>query len=101
MKLEGQWEVAVINLKLKSPTKTPVYLLSDICTSNYVCDSLLPVLRWLDTKSAYFNHPNFIKVNKQQIQRIKILIKSSLMQEIEVQDFFYTLCLKQTENVIL
>ena len=81
VKLEGQGEVPVIDFKLKSPTKTPVYLLSDICTSNYVCGSLLPVLRGSDT---CFNYPNFIKVNNQQIQSIKIFIKSSLMQEVEV-----------------
>ena len=52
----------MIDFKLKSPTKTPVYLLSDICVSNYACDSLLPVLRRLDTKSACFTYPNFIKV---------------------------------------
>ena len=91
----------MIDFKLKSPTKTPVYLLIDICVSNYVCGSLLPVLRQLDTKSACFSYPTFIKVNKQQIQSIRAFIKRGVMQEVEAQDFFCTLCLKQTGNVIL
>ena len=101
MKLEGHWEVAVIDLKLESQTRTTMYLLNDICTSDFVYGSLLSVLRWLDTKSACFNYLNFIKVNKPQIQSIKIFIKSNLMQEVEVQNLFCTLCLKQTRNIIL
>ena len=94
----GQWEVAVLDFKLKSNTKNPIYLLTDICEDNYIHGTLLPVLRRLDTKSGSFSFPQFIKVNKQEIQSIKLQLRDRFMREVELQDFYCTLCLRQIGN---
>ena len=66
------WEVALISYKVKTSTKDPLFLLSDICQDNHVRGALLPVLGRLDTKIGMSSCPQFIKVSKQNIQSIRI-----------------------------
>ena len=87
IKLEGEWVVELTDFKIKGSIKEPVYVLSDICEDSYVCCTLLPVLRCLDTKSNSFSSSQFIKVNTQEVQSIKIYIKGSFLKEIEVLYF--------------
>ena len=91
----NKWEVAVIDFKFIGPTKNPVYLLTDICEDSYIHGTLLPVLRRLDSKLGRFSFPQFIKVSKQEVQSIKILVKDRLMREVDLRDFYCTLCLRQ------
>ena len=88
----------MLDFKLKSNTKKPIYLLTNICEDNYIHSTLLPVLRRLDTKSGSFSLPKFIKVNKQEIQSIKLQLRDRFMREVELQDFYCTLCLRQWKH---
>ena len=96
-----QWEVAVLDYTFKSTFKTPLYLLTDICEDSYIHGTLLPVLRRLDTKTGSFVFPQFIKVSKQEVQSIKIQVKDRFMQEVDLQDFYCTLCLRRIGSTTL
>ena len=91
-----KWEVALIDFKFQSTSKDPIYVLTDICEDSYIHGVLLPVLQRLDTKSGRIPFPQFIKVSKQEVQSIKIQIKNRSMKDIQLRDFYCTLCLRQT-----
>ena len=98
--LEGCWEVALTEHRIKTSSKDPIYVFSDICEDSYVFGALSPVLRRLDKKVDTLSHPNFIKVAKLEFSTIRIYLKDCFMKEQVVQDFYCTLCLRRAGNNI-
>ena len=98
--LEGSWEVALIDYKIKTSNKDPIYAFSDICEDSFACGGLQPVLARLDAKVGSIIHPNFIKVAKPEFCSIKVYLKDCSMKDLTVQDFYCTLCLRRIGNNI-
>ena len=92
--LQGEWCIALMDVKIKCQAKTSVFLLSDVCEESYVKGNKYPVLRRLDEKTSEFRVPRFVRVTRQQIQRIRIWLLTEDWREADITDFKCTLCLK-------
>ena len=92
--LQGEWCIALMDVKIKTQTKNSIFLLSDVCEESYVKGNKYPVLRRLDEKTSDFMRPRFLKVTRQQIQRIRIWLLTEDWREVGITDFKCTLRLK-------
>ncbi len=85
MELKGMWECALVDFQLigASVAYDPFCLCTDICEESCVGDTQLPILRRLTLKGqkkdslVQFINLNYVRVNKDQINRIRIYIKST------------------------
>ena len=92
--------MALSDVKIKAQTKKSIFVLSDVCEESYTKGNKYPVLRRLDDKSSDFDNLRFIKVIKQQIQRIRIWLLTEDWKEADISDFKCTLCLRQAPSWI-
>ena len=95
LNLEGEWYIALSDAKVKGRTKKSIFVLSDACDESYAKGNKYPILRRLDENTSYFDNLRFVKVIKQQIQRIRIWILTEDWKEADISDFKCTLCLKR------
>ena len=88
--LQGEWCVALMDVKMKTQSKKSIFLLSDVCEESYVKGNRYPVLRRLDEKTAEFKVPRFLKVTRQQVQRIHIWLLTEDWREADIFQIFPT-----------
>ena len=75
LKLDGvEWECALTELYYGGAKAQPMYIFSDICTSSYVHDRDLPVLR------GQFDNPYYIPLSREFISTIRIYIRDMQLE---------------------
>ena len=72
--LSGNWEVALMELQYTG-ARSELYIYSDICSSSYVNNGFLPLLR-IGNKSMSFQHPYFLTIPHSNISHIRIYIRT-------------------------
>ena len=93
--LEGKWEVALTDIKVKSSKKSTFYLLSDICEESFLKGSRYPVLRRVYSKEAEYNLPYYVDVNKSEVQSIRLILLDQNLNPLNLSDIECTLHLRK------
>ena len=93
--LEGEWQIALADIKVKTAKKSSFYLLADFCEESLLKGSLYPVLRRVDQKETHYPFPYFLQVTKAEVQSLKLTIVDQNLKPYEVNEFDCTLCLRK------
>ena len=88
--LRGQWEIALVEIKLSSTELNDYAMLFDGCECSYINDSFRPVLRFLESGTMHriYNNPIYISVTRDMFERLHLIllpcdgIQSSLSTEL-------------------
>ena len=73
--IEGKFQCALMEFACASSMLEELYVFSDICTPEFVADSVQPLLR-IVTEEGEVSHPYFKAVSRQVIQRVRIFIRN-------------------------
>ena len=95
LRLEGSWEVALTDVKIKSTKKASFYLLVDFCEENFLGGSQYPVLRRVDEKSTNYPFPYFVKTTKSELQSIRVSLLDQSLKPFQLSDIDCVLNLRR------
>ena len=93
--LEGKWEVALTDIKVKSPKKSTFYLLVDFCKESFLKGSQYPVLRRVDGKEAEYTLPYFVETNKSELRSFRLSIVDQKLNPFHLMEIECTLHLRK------
>ena len=95
VRLEGFWEVALTDIKVKATKKTSFYLSIDFCEESIFKGSRYPVLRRVDDKIKQYAFPHFVRVNKSELQSIRVTLVEKNLNFFPASDIDCTLILRR------
>ena len=93
--LQGKWEVALTDIKVKAPKKSTFYVLADFCEESFLKGSQYPVLRRVDGKEAQYTLPYFVETNKSEVRSIRLSILDQNLKPYQLSDIECTLYLRK------
>ena len=95
--LEGEWEVALTDIKIKASKRVSFYILTDFCEESIVKGSQRSVLRRVDDKFGIYPLPYYVKVIKSEIQRVRVIVLDQNLDFFELTEINCTLHLRRIQ----
>ena len=95
VRFRENWEVALTDIKVKSPKKASFYFLVDFCDESFLQGNRFPLLRRVDEKARYYPFPYFVDINKTEIQAIRVTILDENLNFYPLSDIDCTLKLRK------
>ena len=96
--LEGQWEVALMDIIIKSSKKSSFYLLADFCEESLLKGSQRTILRRVDNKNSHYSFPYYGKITKLDIQSIRVIALDQNLDFFQLTDIECILHLRKVNG---
>ena len=87
--LQGKWEVALMDIKVRSQKKSTFCVLADFCEESFLKG------RRVDGKEAQYTLPYFVKTNKAEVRSIRLSILDQNLKPYQLSDIECTLYLRK------
>jgi hypothetical protein len=83
--LQGNWECALIELRMRLHSASRIYVFSDVVEDSYVRNAKICVLRTVDLRpkkiiDIVYSTPIYLKVKLQELSRISILVRDDKLE---------------------
>ena len=90
--LQGQWMCGLKDISI-SVGEDVLYVCSDICEESYAEDTMIPILRALQSSKGkktqpyfHFDDPMYVKIKPNVLTRLRIFIRDSKLESPTLQD---------------